>query len=237
MSQVVHDAYKQALLDENAQAMRELTCRTITIGLEQTGSVFWGFGFFADLSERQALAVAAQMGAELARSAMLLFAAEASYAGSALVRQLVEIEYLMYLFSNDVKEASQWWESNARERRSLYQPAQMRRRSSNRFRDQEYRAHCEQGGHPNPRASNLLPDHMPVFGTTRWMWVDLGQHLERLWGFFVSAAELQGLSHLICLRHEVSTAIADWHATDPCASRLSDQTVKALVLGISGERA
>ncbi len=114
--------------------------------------------------------------------------------------------------------------------RHIYNPSAMRKRSGGRFRDQEYWSHCEIGGHPNPKAAFLLPDHVlpgdaPPLPTPEWMWVDLGQHLERLWRFAdiaQQALELGSVRVVENAKSEAESALQCWHEQDACAARLND---------------
>jgi hypothetical protein len=81
-----------------------------------------------------------------------------TYAGSALLRQLVEVEYLTWTFANDPKSARKWLRSDKRERMNLFSPRKIRADSMGFFRDADYSFHCELGGHPVPGSSILLQD-------------------------------------------------------------------------------
>jgi hypothetical protein len=97
-----------------------------------------------------------QIGGELALPAIQLFAAQQHYAAAALVRQLVEVEYLMWAFESNPSEAKAWLNSTREERREFFQPARLRKKSNGRFKDHDYWYHCELGGHPVPRSMTLL---------------------------------------------------------------------------------
>lgn len=105
----------------------------------------------------------------------------------------------------------------------------MRKHSKGQFRDQEYWSHCEIGGHPNPKGAFLLPDRVfpedePPFPTPEWMWVDLGQPLERLWKFAdvaTQSLELGTVRVVENAKSEVESVLQSWHKQDACADRLS----------------
>jgi hypothetical protein len=80
------------------------------------------------------------------------------YAGSALLRQLVEVEYLTWTFANDAKLAKKWLRSDKKERMNFFSPRKMRAESMGFLRDADYSFHCELGGHPVPGSSVLLQD-------------------------------------------------------------------------------
>jgi len=100
---------------------------------------------------------------------------------AALVRQLVEIEYLLCLFAIDDNEPLRWASRDLEAVRKEYQPARMRERCGDRFRVSEYSIHCQVGGHPRFAAAYVLPEHLRpgpfseevIFAAG---WVDLGQH-------------------------------------------------------------
>lgn len=56
------------------------------------------------------------------------------------------------------------------------------------------------------------------------MWVDLGQHLERLWKFADAATqslELDTVRVIENAKSEVESVLQCWHEQDACADRLS----------------
>jgi len=78
------------------------------------------------------------------------------YAGAALVRQLVEVEYLAWAFENDDEESRRWLRSTREERLSFFTPAKLRAAAAGHFRSADYSLHCELGGHPVPGSWRLL---------------------------------------------------------------------------------
>ena len=102
-----------------------------------------------------------QVGGELTLGAVHLFACGQNYAGAALVRQLVEVEYLMWAFAENPKDAKKWLDSTPSERQKFFRPVVLRRRSGGRFLDKDYGHHCEMGGHPVPRSMTLLGKRTP----------------------------------------------------------------------------
>jgi hypothetical protein len=92
--------------------------------------------------ETVAVGVLLEVGGELTLAALDLFEREQNYAAAALVRQLVEVEYLMWAFAESAKDAKRWLDSTRDERRQFFSPAVLRRRSGGRFLDKDYRHHC-----------------------------------------------------------------------------------------------
>ena len=211
--------YVAKLKEPEAQRSRELCCAELARALDRAGRALWSFGIAAE-PEREGLALIVQMAASLAQGAVMLYSHENWYAGASTVRQLVEAEYLLSLISVAPAEAAKWRKSTHDQRRKFFSPAQMRKRSGGQFRASEYQAHCERGGHPSPLGSMFLAEHQSPLGTNTWLWVDLAQHLERLWPSFETAVEKLALSHVAAVaqaRNAASSAIARWQATDPCA--------------------
>lgn len=83
-----------------------------------------------------------------------------AYAASALVRQLVEVEYLAWACGHDSAEAIDWLTSDRDARLRRWSPQRLRNRAEGRFDDQDYWDHCEAGGHPTPLG--ILTLHGPT---------------------------------------------------------------------------
>ena len=208
------------LSEPSGQRARERFCGEVAAALDSSGRALWAFGLGVEPA-REGLALITQMAASLASGASLLYSNENWYSGACVVRQLVEAEYLLFLSSIDQSEVALWRQSTYEQRRKLFSPAKMRERSAGRFRSSEYHAHCERGGHPSPLGAAFLPEHQSEVGSNVWLWVDLAQHLERLWSFFEGAVEIQGGVHVRSVtdaRANIAVAAARWHAIDPCAS-------------------
>lgn len=153
---------------------------------------------------------------------MTLLEASSHYAAAALVRQLVECEYLTWLFGEDPEKAARWFRSEPADRQQL-RPAAMRKRSGGRFRSEEYASHCGRGGHPHPAGAFMLPgrEDSRQLAEGRWQWVDLGQHLERLWDLTLVAVRSHDLTTALSSTREqrVEGARQEWHARDQLAVR------------------
>ena len=212
-----------ALVDDEAHAARVAVCSALAETVARTGRVLWAGSWLLRDRGLEGVAILTEMAGELATGAVSLFREERWYAGAALVRQLVEVEYLMYLFSADRAEAARWLVATPEELRREFQPQRMRKRSGGRFRDTEYWSHCELGGHPNRKGRALLRDHTPLVGSHRAGWADLGHHLERLWGFFLQALALHESTDLLPEQaaSDVSELLRMWHERDPLATRLT----------------
>lgn len=108
----------------------------------------------------------------LVSGVQVLSAAGNTYAAAALVRQLVEVEYLFWAFAEDHGEAANWRTSSKDDRRARWTPAELRKRSRGRFRAVDYQHHCEAGGHPTPAGFELFRPR-----ATGMVWWEAAVHL------------------------------------------------------------
>ena len=217
------EAFEAAVLDPIAGALREQVCEVIAEAVQALGHAMWEGGFLLRDDWVRGLGIVVQMGGELAGGAVTLLRAGRHYPVAALVRQLVEVQYLALAFSEDQPLTRDWLTSTPEQLRALFQPAAMRRRSGGRFRDSEYWRHCESGGHPHPRGAHLLPDHSDAFAGNEWLWGDLAQHLNRLWRSLLSTLQQHQWTELLTAV-DVATAeavLTEWHAVDPLADEIT----------------
>jgi hypothetical protein len=209
-----------ALNDPVARSARRSACHEISGALVSLGRFLWvGGWFFGDTGN--GLGVLTQIGGELAISCVELLEASHYYATAALIRQLVEVEYLAWVFAEDEQAAARWLYSTPAQIRTIFSPANLRKRAAGRFRNSEYWAHCDLGGHANPKAAFLLPDHTTILPPEA-AWVDLGQHLERLWGLTVAALDRNQWRDAVAIVDidRLQAALSGWHECDPLAARL-----------------
>lgn len=128
----------------------------------------------------------AAIGGELLASTAYLALGRWAYASAALVRQLVEVEYLAWAVTNDPDDAWEWLKSDRQTRLQRWQPGMIRQRSQGRFPNTDYHAHCEAGGHPVPEPAMSILDH-------RDQWVEISMyeaavHGMATWHYLVRAA-------------------------------------------------
>lgn len=133
-----------------------------------------------------AAAIVIETVAELADAAVDLLDHGRVYAASAMLRQVIECEYLLTAFSRDGESAREWLNADGETLRRIFSPQRMRDKSGGQFRDTEYWAHCKRGGHPTPDARVLLSAHSLV-DRAEW-WRELSMHLDRVWAAVESAA-------------------------------------------------
>ncbi len=134
------------------------------------------------------------------------------YAGSALLRQLVEVEYLARLFVEDSEEAAKWLRSDKRARMQFFTPRKLREASHGFFRDGDYGWHCEMGGHPVPNSGALLENRNNL---GQILLSDALGHTGRIAEYalsFMTSCELLLDSDEVCA--EVADALKDWRVND-----------------------
>lgn len=120
-----------------------------------------------------------QMVGELTRASAKSLASGQHYAGAALLRQIVEIEYLTWTFKEGHRDPEKWLNATHQERMQDFTPAQLRQTSHGRFLAKDYRDHCEQGGHPVPLGAHLLSGQNK--GGAQLLLADLITHDWRTW--------------------------------------------------------
>jgi hypothetical protein len=137
------------------------------------------------------------------------------YAGAALARQVVEIEYLTWTFKEGHRSASKWLNSTHSERMKMFSPSQLRKTSKGRFLSQDYQYHCEQGGHPVPVGSFLLGAQSP--GSAQVLLVDLIVHCWRTWDQLRqwSNTAPTALAIVLSVGRQISQRLNQWGARDP----------------------
>lgn len=182
--------------------------------------------FGAAFNEFRAVATVVSMCSELASASVTANESDQVYAVAAIVRQLIECEYLLTLFLDDLDNARRWRASTPEEIRAEFTPAKMRKLGG--FANEEYWRHCDNGGHPNPTGERLLQWLDPARRT--WPYVreelsiDLGLHLYRIWKVVdrllvehhARYADVRSTA-----RANASTAWDEWKLADPVVNALT----------------
>jgi hypothetical protein len=197
----LRDRVIAAANDPNSIKAREAACvslgtafRSASQTLWVSGSIFgtdrkagsspFNFGSDATVSA----AWIAGFAGELVAGAVALLRANNRYAAMALVRQLVEVEYLAWAIAEDTDQAEAWIRSTKDERLKIWQPRHIRTRSQGRFRAGDYGQHCEQGGHPTPEGRFLLPGHGESVQLSGICWYELAVHAHSAWKYLTAAS-------------------------------------------------
>lgn len=220
----------EALNNKQAAQARANAVRTLGDAMRDAGRALWHLGYFvgpdrvrgsspggfgSDLTV--GIATGLQVGAELIAGAIALLDLGNRYAAMALVRQLVEVEYLAWAFAEDRdRTADTWLRSTADDRRRLWQPRHLRESSDGRFRAKDYADHCERGGHPTPSAAQLLPGHSDAF-PQGFIWLELCEHGSSAWDYFkagINAQQEYGIIAKLPSVIAVTESMESWRSTD-----------------------
>lgn len=154
-----------------------------------------------------------RIASQLLSASAKLFADRQSYAAAALVRQIVEVEYLAWAFETRDRDAERWLRSDKKDRQDFFSPRKLREASKGKFRGQDYGYHCEQGGHPTPTAYILLGDDPDIDGL---LMSDLLGHIGRIWEHLHRWAESHPYGRPIVTRTpEMRNRFMAWKALDP----------------------
>lgn len=233
--------YKELLLDRDLQAKRQEFCRTAVSSLASVASwlgldSFLGGGDLAIAAssgvrnandERhhafRAAAAVVEMSSELAAGAVDLLDRGYRFAAAALIRQLIETEYLLTAFAIDFSEAARWARSKPEDIRRSFSPKTMR--AVGGFPNREYWQHCDMGGHPAPSGRLLLRNNLYASPAdddflTASVWGDLAQHLRRIWSRVDELLRGQHARYDEVRRSDrerVRSAERMWEASDPLA--------------------
>lgn len=160
-----------------------------------------------------AISMLLRIGSQLVSGSANLIGDGRHYAGAALIRQLVEVEYLAWAFETNDAEAARWLRSTRDERREFFTPAKLRKAAGTRFRSLDYGYHCELGGHPVPGSWTLLNGDVAV---AQLMLSDCLGHSGRIWDHLVGWAKAHANGAPILSRaQEMMKCYAHWKATDP----------------------
>jgi hypothetical protein len=159
-----------------------------------------------------AISVLLRIGSQLVSASADLIEDGRHYAGSALIRQLVEVEYLAWAFETKDEEAALWLRSTHDERKSFFTPAKLRAAAGKRFRSKDYSHHCELGGHPVPNSWRLLNNDL---GIAQLMLSDCLGHSGRIWDHLVGWAQEQAHGDFILSRgNEMLKRYSQWKKID-----------------------
>lgn len=216
-------ALRGAASPAEARPAGQEACRQISPMLERVAQALLLKGSLPERDDRTlGLGAVAQIAAELSKSTITLLDVTQGYGAAALLRQLVEVEYLSWAFACDPEEAFRWVRAGREEREKLFQPKVLRKRSEGQFRAEEYWTHCNRGGHPHPDGAQFLPT-MNIAGFSAELyrgrgidelWDDFVIHLVDIWEYLLQALRDHPINEF--LKDEalqpVTSAIESWSA-------------------------
>ena len=160
----------------------------------------------------KAVSILLRIGSSLISGSNNLFRSGNIYAAAALIRQLVEIEYLAWAIEDNESEAKKWLECSKEERRKFFTPYKLRKASQGKFRSKDYGYHCELGGHPVPEAESLLENSKAA----QLLLSDMLGHSGRIWDHIVNWARRGTAKEIVLVRNEkMLEKYLLWKESDP----------------------
>jgi len=159
------------------------------------------------------IALLLKISSQLVSGSAMLFDSGQCYAAAALVRQMVEVEYLAWAFANRDRDAQRWLRSTKAERKNFFAPGKIRDAANKKFRGEDYGYHCDLGGHPTPLAKILLDDN----GTTAQLFLsDLLHHARGIWINLMEWAEAAGRGEMVAgINRLLGERYLHWAKADP----------------------
>lgn len=195
--------------DQFHQVGAELYLSGHIIGSDRTtGASPFGHGSDEVVAISMLLLIASQ----LTSASSDLFLDGRSYAAAALLRQMVEIEYLAWAFETRDREAERWLRSNEQQRQDFFKPAKLRKAAQGKFRSKDYGYHCELGGHPVPKAALLLAEDPAI---SQLLLSDLLGHVGQIWNHLIGWAKARNEVVILTRTSEMSSRFREWTAKDP----------------------
>ncbi len=162
--------------------------------------------------ETFAVSMLLRIAGQLTSASADLFGDGRQYAAAALLRQMVEIEYLAWAFETRDGDAERWLRSDQQERLKFFTPAKLRAAARGTFRGKDYGYHCELGGHPVPQACILLRGESAI---GQLLLADLLGHVGRIWDHLVGwARENENGGPILQRSREMSVRFSDWKSKD-----------------------
>ena len=169
------------------------------------------FGHGSD--ETVAVSVLLRIGSQLISASTDLFTDGRNYSAAALLRQVVEVEYLAWAIETRDRDGERWLRSDRQERESFFAPRKLRQAAQGKFRGKDYGYHCELGGHPVPTAGVLLENDPAV---VELLLSDLLGHVGGIWDHLVGwARRSSGGAPILNRSLEMSRRFSQWKALDP----------------------
>ncbi len=137
------------------------------------------------------------------------------YPAAALLRQIVEVEFVMWKFAQSHEQSQLWVESTADERRLSWRPSTIYRDHNNAYRQKDYSNHCELCGHPTPVGARVAAG-LETTTIEANVLADLIGHCSDAWQHLITAVKV--------LDSEYSTDVsADIKALDEKFKSVMDQ--------------
>ncbi|MCR9113016.1 MAG: hypothetical protein NXH84_07085 [Rhodobacteraceae bacterium] len=180
----VSDVFVSALADPDILSARLNVLDTGAKILGELGSHAFVQGLLVSDKKISAFSILSRLAADITVGFATLMRSGNEYSAAALLRQLVEFEYLFFVAYQDKSELGKWLGADGDTLRKQFTPQKMRKKSNGIFSDQEYWMHCDMGGHPNPKARAFLAGESNNMMMAAFLLPDGVHHFRRLWTSF-----------------------------------------------------
>jgi hypothetical protein len=177
----VSDIFDSALADPDIFSARLNVLDTGARILGELGSHAHFYGLLVGDKEISAFSMLSRLAADITVGFATLMRSRNEYSAAALLRQLVEFEYLFFVAYQDKSELEKWLKADGDTLRKQFTLQKMRKKSNGIFRDQEYWMHCDMGGHPNPKAWAFLAGESSKMTMAAFLLPDGVHHFRRMW--------------------------------------------------------
>lgn len=209
------------MTDDDLSALRSQICHLSADWLADAGDSLWVSAWATQDNDIEAVALVTQMVGQLGQEAAGAFDRQRWYAATALTRQIVEVHYLMAVFRDDASQRGRWLSASTNRIEKSFRSGQMREAGG--FRLSEYKQHCSWGGHPNPSARWLLPNHTGKVDPSILV-ADLGMHLtetvDLLGAVLQTIPSAAGLAESLPPQGDLPDTYRRWRARDPFSGRV-----------------
>jgi hypothetical protein len=223
--ELTREAMAAAAMDSELMTLRYELAKFCSVRLKEVGTELEVFGhvlgpdrargispFGHGSDETVAVSVLLRIASEITLASADLFADGRCYAAAALLRQVVEVEYLAWAFETRDGDAERWLRSTQEERLEFFKPAKLRAAAQGKFRGKDYGYHCELGGHPVPGSVILLNGDTAV---SQLLLSDLLGHIGRIWDHLVGwARENVNGTPILQRDREMSVKFQEWKLRD-----------------------
>ena len=166
------------------------------------------------IDEAATVSILLQISSQLVSASADLFSDGRNYAAAALLRQMVEVEYLAWAVDVRDQDGKRWLRSDKKQRTTFFSPAKLRKAAKGKFRSQDYSFHCEFGGHPTPVGAAMLLNRNQA--EAQILLTDLLGHAGRIWDHVVRWAKRSPHGGPI-LEHsqQMLARFSAWKSKDP----------------------
>ncbi len=158
--------------------------------------------------------------AALGAGVIQLIEANNHYPAYALIRQIVEAEFILWKFQHDPNLVANWLNSDRESREQGWKPSRIYRDGDNDYRQKDYSGHCEMGGHPTPTGTLIAAGERSDIAEASVIG-DLILHLRDSWKHMLKVADALDTRYSQVppsidseLKTKVRVALDSWAHTD-----------------------